>query len=107
VRLQAFEVADEEHPEEDAGRHSGWPHRLGVVGGTAFLDQRVEAVLRQKPIQCRVERMAPGDFGRSEATTKASSCRFRRRFPRAMSPPGPLSDQVEADGSGLAPTQSL
>jgi hypothetical protein len=58
VRLQAFEVADEEHPEQDAGRHARSPRRFGVVGGTEFLEQRVEAAPLQQAVECRVERMA-------------------------------------------------
>jgi hypothetical protein len=60
VRLQALEVADEQHPEEDARRHARPPHRLGVVRSTQLLDQCVEAVLGQQPIQRGIERMAGG-----------------------------------------------
>ena len=46
-------------------------------------DQLNEGVLRQQAVECRVARMA-GRFRQSEATTKASSWRSRRRFPSAM-----------------------
>jgi len=35
--------------------------RFGLAGGKEFHGQRVEAALRQKAVQCRVERM-PGLF---------------------------------------------
>ena len=72
LRLQPFH----DRPDIMQGRTARQvTQRFGVVGGTEFFDKRFESVLRQKAVQCRVERMA-GRFrqvrGRDEGPLPAS-----------------------------------
>ena len=60
MRPQSFDVADEEHSEEEPRRNAGPPTRFGIVGIAELFDERVESVRHEEPVQGRLERMARG-----------------------------------------------
>ena len=57
LRVEALEVADEEHAEVDAGRHTRSAEAVGVVGAAQILNERLEARLVQQRIEARVKRI--------------------------------------------------
>jgi len=58
LRIDAFEVPDQQQPEIDARRQARPPHRLGVKAGALRLDEIVEIMLTQQLIQTSIKRMA-------------------------------------------------
>jgi hypothetical protein len=57
LRVNAFEVADQQQPEINARRQAGPAHRLGVTPGALALGELVEPMLAQQLIQAPVEWM--------------------------------------------------
>ena len=58
LRVNAFEVADQQEPEVHGGRQTRAAHRLGVEGGALTLDEIIETMLAQQLVQAPVEGMA-------------------------------------------------
>jgi DNA-binding transcriptional LysR family regulator len=57
LRVNAFEVPDQQQPEVDAGRQARATHRLRVEAGALAFDEIIESVLAQQLIQAPVEWM--------------------------------------------------
>ena len=55
LRVNAFEVADQQQPEVDAGRQAGPAHRLGVEARALRFSEIVESVLAQELIHPPIE----------------------------------------------------
>ena len=60
LRIDAFEVSDQQQPEIDVWRQAGTPHGLGIKAGALRFNKVVEAVLAQQLIQPPVEGVARG-----------------------------------------------
>ena len=72
--------ADKEGPVIDARQNAWPPHRLGVEFRTLRLDEIVEPVFPQQPVQTSGEGMAR-EVGNSVTGTHIADCRSRVRFP--------------------------
>ena len=60
LRIQSFEIADQQQPKIDARRQARSADRVGIELGALRLDEIVEAALAQQLIQPGVERMTGG-----------------------------------------------
>ena len=58
LRVDAFEVPDQQQPKIDARRQTQSAHRLGIKAGALRLDKIVEVMLTQQLIQTSIKRMA-------------------------------------------------
>jgi hypothetical protein len=62
LRIDAFEVSDQQQPEIDARRQAGTAHGLGVKAGALRFDEIVESVLPEQLIQTSVKGVACGGW---------------------------------------------
>lgn len=86
VRIQAFDGADEKHPEEDTRAARQVSQKSRRRRSTEFLGQRVEAVLGQPAIERRGERMA-GRFRQVRGHDEDLQLPFPTRLPECHAPP--------------------
>jgi hypothetical protein len=60
LRIEAFEIADQQQAEIDPGRQARAAHRVGIELGALRFGELVELLLAQQLIQARVKRMTGG-----------------------------------------------
>ena len=84
-RVQALEVAEQQHPEVAARRQTRPAHPVGVERGALALDEGIETRLVEDAIQSFVERVTSASRQVGALATHIDGCRARRRrLPIAM-----------------------